>query len=310
MKAFFAVADNLLTLFLLLAAGYGARKLNIINDDFTENMSAFLTKIVLPSLLVMSFQISFTSELLKRGLLVFGVCIAMHLLSMIIGFITARLFSISFSVKGIWIFSCMFANIGFIGIPVISSVLGEDAVFYCAFANFAFNVMAYTIGIMIISFYSNAKKSSPPFYQLLFTPANMAIMIGLILFLFQWKVPSFLGSTLNAIGSMTTPLAMIYIGAVLTKNKINTMFNDMWAYLVTLLRLVVIPLLAYWILKFFIKDTMILGVVVLGLATPIGTFCAIFAGEYGADVLLSSKFIFVSTFLCMVTLPFLSLLFL
>lgn len=309
MVAFLAVLDKLFTLFLLLVAGYTARKLNVVNDGFTENVSSFLTKIVLPSLLIMSFQISFTPELLKQGLIVFFACIAMHVLSMIIGFITAKMFYITYSVMGVWVFSCMFANIGFMGIPVISAVLGDSAVFYCAFANFAFNVMAYTIGIFIISRYSDVKKAKIPLKKILFTPANLAIIIGILLFLTKITLPSSIGNTLGSIGSITTPLAMIYIGAVLTKNSIKEMFSDVRAYLVSFIRLVVIPIASYFVLKFFISDKIILGVVVLGLATPIGTFCAIFSGEYGGDVLLSSKFIFVSTFLCMITMPFISLLF-
>lgn len=51
---------------------------------------------------------------------------------------------------GIWVFSCMFANIGFMGVPVISMIFGGNSVFYCAFATAAFNLASYTLGIWII----------------------------------------------------------------------------------------------------------------------------------------------------------------
>ena len=52
-----------------------------------------------------------------------------------------------------------------------------------------------------------------------------------------------------------------------------------------------------------VHDPMIYGVLVIGHAMPVAGFCVIFAGEYGNDVVLASKFIFITTLLCIITIP-------
>ena len=58
--------------------------------------------------------------------------------------------------------------------------------------------------------------------------------------------------------------------------------------------------------KMFIADQMVLSVLVIGHSMPVAGFCALFAGQYGGDAVLASKFIFVSTLICIVTIPFLA----
>ena len=121
-------------------------------------------------------------------------------------------------------------------------------------------------------------------------------------------LPSAIGSAVSGLGNVTTPLAMIYCGMLLTKNKLSEVFGDWRVYAVSVLRLIIIPLLVFAVAKIFITDTMVLAVLVVGHSMPVAGFCALFAGQYGSDAVLASKFIFVSTLLCIVTIPFMAML--
>lgn len=311
MIAFLAVTDKLITLFLLLLAGYMIRKWNVISDSFTDNLSGFLLKVTLPCLLVMSLQIDFTTERLKNGFLVFFFCIALHLFGMLIGILSASFFHIDYFDRGVWVLSCMFSNTSFMGIPVISAVLGQEAVFYCVFVNLAFNFASYLIGLPVMNHYSpKHNKINLKLKDILLTPIHCAIVFGLLLFLFRISIPSFLANTISSIGNLTTALAMLYIGAILTRNKAKEVFQNKQAYLASFARLVFIPLLSYFILKQILPDKLLCGVIILGIASPIATFCAFFTGEYGGDVVMASTFIFVSNLFCIFTMPFIALLFL
>ena len=70
------------------------------------------------------------------------------------------------------------------------------------------------------------------------------------------------------VGDMIAPLAMIYIGAVLGRMPLREMIYDRWAYVISFIRLIVVPLTAYLILRPFITDQLVLGVVIVGLSTP------------------------------------------
>lgn len=69
------------------------------------------------------------------------------------------------------------------------------------------------------------------------------------------------------------------------------------------MRLIIIPLLVLIIARPLVRNSLVYGVLVIGHAMPVAGFCAIFAGEYGNDVVLASKFIFITTLLCIITIP-------
>ena len=309
MVALLTVADKLLMIFLLLVVGYIARKWNVVDDPFVDKLSSFLVNIVVPFFLVASLQITYTPDLLKRGIVVFVCCMLMHFVGFLLGIISGKLFRFENSKMGVWIFSCMFANIGFMGIPVIAVILGGESVFYCAFACFAFNILSYTVGVIIFCVFSENKKVKLPLRKILLAPANIGTMIGLFLFITNIKIPGFLSGSISMVGDMVSPLAMIYIGAVLSRSSILEAFKDKWVYVMSVFRLILLPLLGYVILSPVVQDKLVLGVVILGLATPIGAYCAILAGEYDGDTQLTTNYILVTTLLSIFTMPFIALLF-
>lgn len=309
MEALLTVADKLVMIFLLLVVGFVARKWNVVDDPFVDKLSSFLVNIVVPFFLISSLQMTYDFDLLKRGIVVFLCCIFMHFIGFLIGLLSSKLFRFKRSKMAAWIFSCMFANVGFMGIPVIAVVLGGDSVFFCAFACFAFNVLVYTVGVIIFCLFSDHTEVKLPLRKIFLAPANIGILIGLLLFVSNIKLPGFLGGTISMVGNMVSPLAMIYIGAVLSRMSIIEAFRDKWAYLLSVFRLILLPLLGYVLLKPFISDRLVLGVVILGLATPVGALGAILAGEYNGDTELISKYILVTTLLSIFTMPFIALLF-
>lgn len=310
MGAVFTVLDKLMIMFLLLLIGYICRKKQVVSDAFMDGTAGFLTKVVIPCFVISSLQIEYTEELFRGGMIVFGTCIALHFLGLLVGAVSAKFLPLPATAKGIWVFSCMFANIGFMGVPVITLVFGGDSLFYCAFASFGFNLTAYTLGVVVLNHYSqNTEKQKIDLLGLLKAPVNSLSIVGFILFLCHIQLPEFVVDTTTMIGDMLSPLAMIYVGTVLGKIKMKDAFMEKWAYVMSVFRLVIMPMLAYFILRNFIHDNLILGVIVIGLSTPVGALCAILAAEYGEDVELASKYIFMTTVFCIITMPMIFLLF-
>ena len=308
LTAFFTVMNKLITLFLYIIVGYAIRKKNVVSEKFESELIKFLMSISLPALVINTFQTSYTPELLKRGAIIYGVSLIIYGASIVIGMASGKLLKIDKSAMGVWIFAVMFPNHCFMGWPVMSAVFGEDALFYAAFANLGFSTFAYTYGVYIISKYGENKNNKMSVKNMIVTPINVSILIGILMFVTHIALPSSVGSAVSGLGNLTTPLAMIYCGMLLTKNKFSEVFGDWRVYAVSVLRLIVIPLLVFAVAKIFIKDHMILAVLVVGHSMPVAGFCALFAGQYGGDAVLASKFIFVSTLLCIVSIPFISML--
>jgi predicted permease len=310
MGAVVVVTEKLIMVFLLLLIGYMARKTKVVNDSFVDQLSKFLVCVIIPCFQISALQVDFAPELLRGGITVFISCMVMHGVSMVVGFILAKIFRFGRERMAVWLFSCMFANIGFMGIPVIVAVFGEDTVFYCSFASFAFNILTYTLGVAIFCFYSDKPEFKLSWKRVFLTPVNISIAFGLVLFLLDIRLPEFIRGTTQMVGDMVAPLAMIYIGAVLSRTSMKDAFRDKWAYAISVVRLVMMPLLGYFLLERFITDRLILGVVVMGLATPIGVLCAVLAAEYGGDMEMTARYTLVTTLLSAFTLPAFALLFL
>jgi predicted permease len=105
------------------------------------------------------------------------------------------------------------------------------------------------------------------------------------------------------LGSATSPLAMITLGAMVASMPVASTFRDIRMYVITAISLLVIPCLAFFTLRQFLSETILLGVPVLLSGMPVASSTIFIAKEYGGDVEAASKGVFFSTMLCMITLP-------
>lgn len=308
MAIFFTAVEKMITLFLYIVVGYILRKKELISDGFTNGIVKVLMLVGMPAMVLNTFQTDISPETVKVGLNVFLLTCVAYGISYIVGFATAKLFKIELSVTGIWIFSVMFPNHGFMGWPVIQALYGQEGMFLAVFGNLGFQIFSFTVGVLVISKYANSGKANISLRKLLITPVNISMLLGIILFMTGKRLPSAVNGTLSGLGGLVTPLAMIYIGAILTKNKFRDMFNDYRVYIVSAIRLIVIPVVLAFVLKPFVATELALAVIVIGQGMSVASYCTMFTAEYGGDVLLSSKFVFVSTLLGMITIPLITML--
>ncbi len=305
MGALSTVAGKLITLFIYVIVGYIVCGRRIVSQEFCRGISRFLMTVTLPCMILSTLETEYTTERLIQAGQVYGISLIIFGVSIVLGYVSARIFRITPEAKSVWIYSVAFPNHGFMGWPVMAAVFGEEAIFFATFANLAFNTYAYTYGIWIMEKTGTAATGEVKhsLRERVLTPVNIAIVIGLILFINQWRLPGPIDQAVAGFSNLTTPLAMFYVGTILTQNSIGEVLRDKRVYACALMRLIVIPLLVFAAARPFVHDPLVYGVLVIGHAMPVAGFCAIFAGEYGNDVVLASKFIFITTLLCIVTIP-------
>ncbi len=312
MSALFTVASRLITLFIYVIIGYIISRRKIVSREFTDGISKFLMTVILPCMIISTFQTPYTTEKLAKAGLVFAVSLVIFGLSILIGYLTYYLFHIEKEAKGVWIYAVTFPNHAFMGWPVMAAVFGGDAVFYATFANMAFSVYAYTFGVWLMQTTGRRAdygvKNRHVIRDNLLTPINAGILIGLILFFTQLTLPSSIGTAVDAIGGMTTPLAMMYVGTILARSPLQEVLSDRRVYLCSLARLIIIPMLVFICARPFITDPLIYGVLVIGHAMPVAGYCVIYAGAYDNDTVLASKLISVTTLLSVITIPVIAML--
>nr|WP_282580107.1 AEC family transporter [Natroniella sulfidigena] len=135
------------------------------------------------------------------------------------------------------------------------------------------------------------------------TPGIVAVMIGMLLFLFSIDLPGPILTTLEKVGGTTTPLALFVVGSILAQIELSRIFTNFKLWLITLLRLIVLPFFVLALLRSLPVNDLVLGVTVILTGMPVAVTAVIFAQEFGGDYELASEGIFLTTLLSGLTIP-------
>ncbi|HSL93933.1 MAG TPA: AEC family transporter [Bacillota bacterium] len=303
---FLEVFEPISVLFMILMAGFLARRLAVFDDAVVKGLASLLLKVTLPALIIDSLQRTYSPDLMRDSGNILLMAIPIYLISALVALLCAALPGIGRDNAGVVRFAVMFPNTGFMGYPVILSILGPEALFLAVIYNLPFNLMAFTVGIMFITMGRGDKRRFD--YKVLLSPAVLSVIIGFLFFVSSVRLPGPLAESLKLIGSVTTPLAMITVGATLSGMKLNDVFGNWRVYFVSAMRLFVMPLLVFFVLNRLGLDPLLLSVLVVLNAMPVAINGVLFAAEYDANPAFAAQAVFVSTMLSAFTIPLVAML--
>lgn len=294
------ILNQMIQLFLIIGLGYILNKLKILNDIANKNINTLILKVTMPAMIISSVatQNNADSNILVQ---VFIISLIVYAILPVIGFIITKILNINNKQRGLYIFMTIFSNIGFMGFPVMKSIFGQESIFYTAIFNMMFNVLVYTLGILLLN--SDKEEKVKINLKDLLSPGIISCLIAIFIFLLNIKIPVLIGNTCSMIGDMTTPLAMLMIGSTLANIKISEIFNDIKIYIYTIIKQVIVPMISFPILNTCIDNPLVLGITLIILSMPVGNSAVIFSYEYDGDVELAVKGVFITTALSVVTIP-------
>lgn len=304
----FVILMQMIQLFLVMALGYILFKVNILDEIMNKRLTTLVLSVTTPAMIMGSVLNTKVTQELNDILFVFLIGLLTYIILPIIGFIIVKVMRVPKSQQGLYIFMTVFSNIGFMGFPVMKAIFGNDAVFYTAIFNMIFNLFVFTIGKKIMSFGTSQKIEIN--IKSILSPGVIASLIALVVYFTRLQFPTVIVSTINMIGDITTPIAMIIIGSTLATIPLKEVFTEFRIYPYTLIKQIIVPIIIYPLLKLFIDDSLILGVTLIMISMPVGNSAVLFANEYGGDVSLAAKNIFMTTLFSILTIPFIVALFL
>jgi malate permease and related proteins len=298
------VVDQVLVLFILLVVGYVIRKLKLIDYVVTRGISSLLVNLTLPALVITAMQLDFSPSRLNESFLVIGISGACYGLSLLIGWAATALIRPAHGDRGVYRFSSVFANVGFIGYPVLDAIWGRESLFYVALCNIWFNVLLFTLGTRLVAAGKpKAEESKADRLGAFLNPGTIATVLGFLLFISSVKLPLVLGKPLELLGNATTPLAMMVTGSFLAQIKFSSIWTDARVYVFTAVRLIVIPVIVFLLLWLAGVRGMVLAVPVVLAAMPVGVNASIMADQFGGGSEKASQIVFISTLFSIVTVP-------
>ncbi|HBL41382.1 MAG TPA: hypothetical protein DDY98_07405 [Ruminococcaceae bacterium] len=294
----FATAQQVLILYILIAVGFFADKAGIYTEKASRLNTDLLFYIVTPLVIVNSFVSMDNSPEHIKGL---GLAILLGFLIHLVGLILTLPIFRKGDIRqcGIYRFACMYCNCGYMALPLAQAVLGDIGVFYCSAVVMVFNVVSFTHGVTIMG----AQKNGFQLKKLLINPGTIGVAIGLPLFLLKVKLPTLIASPVSSLAALNTPLAMLIFGTYLANTDLKTMFKDKNIYLVSFIKLVLIPLIMFGILTVTKVSYELRVAMTLASAAPSANNTVVFAGKYDLDTGTASKTVGLVSFLSILTMP-------
>ena len=126
--------------------------------------------------------------------------------------------------RGVWIFTCVFSNNGFMGLPLALSVFGSEGMFVMALGNVISNLLICSVGIRILTWrYPMTDKLS--LRRMLINNINIAVVIGFVFLLGRIPVPDVLGQLLSYLSNITSGLSMLVVGLSLSRLAFREVFR-------------------------------------------------------------------------------------
>ena len=308
MDTLLIMLKNVIIFVLLAIPGYLLVKGKLLDQKSSGIISKLLTYVGMPFMILSStLKLEFTGEF-TISLIAFGV--------VCIGFTFLMFFASGWlagwdsnkSRSGMMRFCMVFANNGFIGIPLARAVFGEDSpvMAYLIISNITMNVMMFSLGPTLIS----GDKKSVNIKKALFTPVFIAFVAGIVLNLTKvcGSVPE-IQTYVGHFGGIVTPLSMVVLGIKLADVPMKRLLTSGHMYYVSLLRLVLFTVVGI-ALMFGLQFVPVMGfgadaiiAFFMGFAMPTAGLASVFADQHKGDSENAVIFTLGTTILSVVTIP-------
>lgn len=298
--SFLDTLSEMLVLLFAIAAGFLANRLGILGGETDKKISKLLLTVTLPAMILGSVC---TGDALPEPSVVLGtlgVALVFYLLEFAFVLAAPPLLGGTPGQKGVWRYTLAFPNVAFIGYPVVSALFGAEALFYAVILVLPFNLMTFTLGPLLLT---GAKRFS---LRQMFSPCVAASLLALVLALARLRPPAVIGEALDFVGGVTVPLSLLFVGSLLAGMPLGRMLASPRLWILTALRLLVLPAALCFLLRRMGTDALILGVAVTQMAMPAAVNGSLLCMEYGGDAECMAQTTFVTTLASIITIPILA----
>lgn len=290
------VAKQLLTMAIIGFGGFIFAKIFKVTETERKFLSKLLMYFINPCMVLNSFNRDFQSEKLALLGIVVILSLIIHFVMIVLGVFTTR--------QKIDRLAIAFTNCGFIGIPLIRGVFGDEGVIFLMGYLAVFNILVWTYG-----YYQLCGKIN--ILKVITNPNIIAVFLGIIVFCMPFNLPEVISKPLSMIADTNTAICMVLVGVLLADFH-PSVSKEVFPRLakMSLLRLVAcavvniaILFLAYKIIGSLTDSRMVIFVVLICSMCPVATSIPSLACLFNQDAAYASLTVSLTSILCIITLP-------
>lgn len=299
------IFKEIVTLFVIIGVGYGAKKAHFMNEEFDRMLSRLVINLALPGMILGSVLTAETLPARSEILETLGIAFVSYIILFAIAYAFTLVLRIPDGHRGVYRFMLCFGNVGFIGYPVLNAIFGPEALIYAAIFNLPFNFFVFTVGAWFLTQDTDGDVHVKTTWRTFITPVMLACLLAMILALLGVHYAPILGDALSNLGSITTPAALLIIGSSLANLPVRDLIGGPRLWACAAFRLLVTPCLIWAAFHFFVPTGLLLSIAIVISGMPVATNGTMLCYQYGGNSRVMAQGTFVTTVLALVSIPLL-----
>lgn len=317
------VLQQMVIIFILIGIGMILYRRKMISEESAKQISGLIINVTNPALLICSALEDGPKASLQELGIALAAYAAIFAILIAAGFVLPYVLRVPKRLHYAYQVLTVFGNVGFIGIPLASAVLGSQSLIFVSIFNLLFNLLVYTFGTSLlqraaaqqaaeaaVASVSHTQKNAPApagrtggLLRMLVNAGTISAAVTIIFYLGNFHVPVIISSTLTYAGRATTLLSMLVLGVSVAQMAPKDIFSNPRLYAFTLLRQILVPIGCMLLMRRFFHHTLILNTMLLMVAVPAANMPLMLAKQMDMETGSISQGIILTTILSLVTVP-------
>lgn len=299
------VIGQMSVMLIIILTGYMMFQKNKLSNLSSSHISGLVVNICNPATILCSAFDKESTITVHEMLNALLVTVFIYALLLLAGFLLPLVMRIEKADRYMYHFLTVYGNVGFLGIPLVSAVLGTNALVYVSVNCVVYNLLFYTTGVSIIQKTAKEKKQTDMkgFLSKIINIGTVSSLLTILLYLVDFDLPMVISDAVTYAGRATTFLSMIVLGVSVAQIPLKEIFCHKKDYLFVILRMILLPIGFVFLLKLFVADPLLLGTSALLLAVPCGNLPLMCSREHGLTADELARTIVLTTLLSVITIP-------
>lgn len=298
-----ALITKLFAIILISIVGYYIGKRNILKENAINVTSAILNNIALPTMIIASYiGIKLTKETIINSVYIIIAALVIYLINLIYVKVIVKKINLNPKQESVYINGALHANTGFLAFPLLLAVFGKIGLFYGTMFFMIDNILLFSKGI------GRLKQGNKG--QAKLAPVTISLIIAIALMvianIFNLDLTNnFVYDAIHEISQITIPLAFLFIGMIISQQKIKELIFNRIAVLLVSIKLILIPILGI-LFFYFIDlnlDSMIIIIIMVELLMPVFASLIPLSHQYEKDTSLAASLVVISHLMAIITIP-------
>lgn len=300
---FLATLSPMLVLFSCIVIGYVLNKGKLCPPNTANVLSKLETMVICPALVINTMMNNCTVASLKENYTIVLCAMLVLSVAMCISIPLSKLFIKEGYTRNVYKYALTFGNCGFVGNALALAIMGDVGLYQYLLFTAVLTVVIYLWGYTILT---KKDTGGNPIKRLL-NPGIGSIVIGVFAGISGVSkiLPAFATSTLSQLGACMGPIAMLLTGFVVADYDFKSLLKNKKVYIATFLRLIVLPILFFIILKLFGASKDIAFFTLFAFGAPLGLNTVVFPASVGGDTSTGASMAMISHTFCVITIPLL-----